>query len=128
MDAPCQNRLSIGDVVQTNYGTGPYRVIDIKRGCTCQNYLDALEFGGDEAPRSASHMHLTCVTSSTPTQKRYRGRELRWLNGFVETSDGRIVSVWSDDELCIVAPHGVLARRFYCATTRHGSPVQETRP
>jgi hypothetical protein len=125
--------LSIGDVVQTNYGTGPYRVIDIERDCTCPSYLDALDVGGDEAPRSAPHMHITCVESSTPVRKRYGERELRWLSRFVETGDGRIVNVWNDDELFFVTSHDAatmltVSGKFYDVVACRGRLDREVCP
>jgi hypothetical protein len=48
--------LEIGQIIKTNYGTGPYRITEITRGCTCTHVLDAIE--GKEAPLPP-HLHLT---------------------------------------------------------------------
>jgi hypothetical protein len=48
-DAP--EPLAIGDIVKTNYETGPYRVVDIHRDCTSPNYVDHLNAGGRTLPR-----------------------------------------------------------------------------
>lgn len=108
-----EGRLQIGDTIRTSYGTGPYRVIAIRRGCTCPRYDDWLLACGDGATPSAPHLHLTCVGSATPVRKRYGEGELRWLNGFSEGDDGRFVSVWTDDEIFVVTRHGSAATRFY---------------
>lgn len=47
-------RIEIGQHLETNYGTGPYMVTDIKRGCTCGAPLD----WGDENAKTAPHLHM----------------------------------------------------------------------
>lgn len=49
--------IMVGDVVRTSYGTGPYRVDHIIRGCTCPDYTDEIN-GFDDAPPSSPHLHL----------------------------------------------------------------------
>lgn len=34
------SRIEIGQIIKTNYDTGPYRVVSIVRGCTCPHVLD----------------------------------------------------------------------------------------
>jgi len=46
-----------GMLIKTNYG-GPYRIISVKRGCTCPSYFDELEM--DEPPERRPHLHLIC--------------------------------------------------------------------
>lgn len=48
-------RLEIGMLIRTNY-SGPYRIIDIRRGCTCSAYLDELD--QDDPPKGPPHIHL----------------------------------------------------------------------
>lgn len=52
--------IQVGDVVRTNYGTGPYRVDHVVRGCTCPDYIDEIGFP-DDAPPSRPHLHLVCT-------------------------------------------------------------------
>lgn len=48
------NRLEIGDVVKTSYGTGPYRISKIDRDCRCATTHEE-EDGIFEIP---PHLHL----------------------------------------------------------------------
>lgn len=47
-------KLDIGQIIKTNYGSGPYKVKSIFRGCTCKDPLDFF----DEGPDLPSHIHL----------------------------------------------------------------------
>lgn len=49
-----RQRLEIGQRIRTSYGTGPYRITSIVRGCTCKDPLDFFDEGPDLAP----HIHL----------------------------------------------------------------------
>lgn len=66
-------RLEKGMLIKTNY-SGPYRIIDIERGCTCPDYLDEIEM--DDPPPQPPHIHLTL---SKPD-----GSGRFWLNGWDE--------------------------------------------
>jgi hypothetical protein len=88
--------LAVGDLIKTNYNTGPYRVVEIKRGCTCPAYLDELNSGGRTLPPAPDHLHITCVKPADARQKGYY-----WLNRYLEEK-GRIRSVDSDDEVIVV--------------------------
>ena len=87
-----KRHLEVGDVVETNYGTGPYAILQIIRGCTCPEYLAKLEFG-DEAPLSPPHLHLV-VRGLTDHHK---GKRF-YLNGYDEDT---LRSVWGDDRLIL---------------------------
>lgn len=49
-------RIEIGQRLKTNYGTGPYYVTSITRGCTCSHILDEIE--GKPKP-TPEHIHLS---------------------------------------------------------------------
>ena len=89
--------LAVGDIIKTNYNTGPYRVIDIQRGCMCQSYLDDLNSGGRELPPAPEHLHLTLVKPDEGERKNNH----YWLNRYLEEK-GRIRSVDTDDEIFVV--------------------------
>ncbi len=50
-------RIEVGQILKTNYVTGPYRVVSIERGCTCPHVLDSINHF-DEAPPLPPHAHL----------------------------------------------------------------------
>lgn len=89
--------LKIGDIIKTNYnGEGaPYRVISIKRGCICPSYLDWISMR--QPPEREEHIHITCVPNNVLIGSEREG-DLRWLNGYVEREDGRILSLGTDWE------------------------------
>lgn len=46
-------RLECGMIIRTNFGAGPFRITEIKRGCTCRwNYAG-------KGPGDPPHVHLT---------------------------------------------------------------------
>ena len=47
-------RLELGDIIRTNYGTGPYRITEIYRGCRCDE-----DHQEDEDNPCPPHIHLT---------------------------------------------------------------------
>lgn len=49
-------KLEPGMLIKTNY-SGPYRIVDIERGCTCPFYLDELNM--EDPPAQPPHLHLT---------------------------------------------------------------------
>jgi hypothetical protein len=89
--------LAVGDVIKTNYETGPYRVVDIQRGCTCPSYVEHLNSGFKELPPAPEHMHLTLVKS----EEEDRTKNHYWLNRYLEEK-GRIRSVDTPDEIFVV--------------------------
>lgn len=84
-------RLQVGDVVITNYGTGPFLVTEIHGPCACPEYLRHIN--GDDTP-SEPHFHLVC--------SRDNGTGTAWLNGY--RLDGSCV--WSDDRLTVIGSRG----------------------
>ena len=83
-------RLEIGMLIKTSYSTGPYRIIGIKRGCTCSSYLDSINM--KEPPLRSEHIHLSLCN---PEKKRDR----YWLSGYDEES---LASVDSEDYLILL--------------------------
>lgn len=86
-------RLEVGDIVATSYGTGPYRIVEIERGCTCPDPMEEMEV--DDPPDSPPHIHIVgiCIDGHLKGKK-------GWLNGYDEKS-GR--NVWRpDDQLVLV--------------------------
>jgi hypothetical protein len=89
--------LAVGDIIKTNYETGPYRVVGIMRGCTCPNYVAELNAGRNKLPPAPEHLHLTLVKPD----EEGRGKNHYWLNRYLEEK-GRIRSVDTDDEIFVV--------------------------
>lgn len=84
------NRLEIGMVVKTSYGTGPYRIDAIHRKCTC--CIDFI----DDVDSLPEHVHLEC--SYAGTDRNQDGGD--YGLGFYDEQTLR--SVRSDDYLEIV--------------------------
>jgi hypothetical protein len=89
MDENMKPPVSIGDIIKTSYGTGPYIVIDITGPCTCPAYRDIINGRYDHL--SAPHYH---ITGEKDNRKYY-------LNGYALDQDGKIKSIWLDDEIFI---------------------------
>jgi hypothetical protein len=96
--------IGAGDVVRTNYGTGPYRVVEVITGCTCPSFDEEINRPMGKARPSREHFHLVLVDADAPIGAERNEYNLRWLNGYEETPDRRFVSVWSLDELFVVVP------------------------
>jgi hypothetical protein len=60
--------LTQGMLIKTNYGTGPYRIKKITRGCTCSHILSQINM--NEPPNLPPHLHLV-VTSPDGTGEFY---------------------------------------------------------
>ena len=90
-------KLAVGDIIETNYNTGPYRIVEITRGCTCASYLDTLNNMGEELPPDPEHIHLTLTNPNEPDNKNNR----YWINRYLE-ENGRFVSADNDDEVFVV--------------------------
>lgn len=61
-------RLEIGDIIKTSYGTGPYRVKKVARGCTCESAGVLYRAKGFDASLVAfpkPHLHLVCSKAGT---------------------------------------------------------------
>lgn len=54
-------------VVKTSYGTGPYRILSIVRGCTCGAYLEIIN--GHHEHRLPPHIHLVCEWAGPESDK-----------------------------------------------------------
>ena len=83
-----------GAIVRTSYGTGPYIVLSVEHDCTCACYLDQINMS--DPPPSPPHMHLACAVVGDPDRT-----EQCWLGGYVDSGNGRLRSIWSDDEVFI---------------------------
>lgn len=88
--------MIIGDIIKTSYGTWPYRIVEIQRGCRCMAYLGIVN-GAPELP-APEHLHITCVKPEEPTERKNH----YWLNRYVEEK-GRIRRLDSDDEIIVLA-------------------------
>ena len=87
--------LQRGSIVRTSYETGPYVVLEMLTDCTCPKYEDLISMANP--PASAPHTHLMCACIVHGVQV----KELAWLHGYTDQGDGRIKSVWCDDELYV---------------------------
>lgn len=103
----CQHQapaLHMGEIVRTNYGSGPYRIVAVDGPCTCRSYDDDINHW--HSAGSQPHYHLTCVDTWKPVGKRRLANKYSYLNGY--RHDG--TNVWSDDYL--IFP---LRSQFYVA-------------
>jgi len=100
--------LQVGDVIRTSYGTGPYRVVEILRGCTCPSYLNQIE-RDDEAPASRPHVHMEC---------RLVGREKEGPFTVSGYDDETLKSVWNGDRIEIVGQATTQLNLFDAAGVR----------
>lgn len=83
------SRIYKGIVVRTSYNTGPYRVVDYTKDCTCPSFMDEITLL-DKAPDSKPHYHLLC-------RKVGEKRGFFYLNGY----DENLNSVWNSDRLIV---------------------------
>jgi len=88
--------IKIGDRFRTNYGYGTYIVTQIKRGCTCPEYVRSLD--GDDSP-SPPHVHIVC-RENPPRFESHKDRDF-YVNGYDEET---LRSVWNDDYLILLPP------------------------
>ena len=51
-------KLESGMLITTNY-SGPYRVKDVRRGCTCSRYVDTLNLR--DPPPGRPHIDIVCT-------------------------------------------------------------------
>lgn len=75
------NRLELGDVVKTNYGTGPYCITKIVRGCRCSTFIEE----GDGIYTLPEHVHLTVRHTHNSTNCQEEGKDC-FLNYYDEAS------------------------------------------
>lgn len=85
--------FKVGDIVRTNYKTGPYRIVAAEFGCTCGNYVEVINNLGKKIC-SEPHWHFMLVDADEPPTKTgtYHDSKLRWLNRFIYRN-GECVSV-----------------------------------
>ena len=84
------SRFYIGQIVRTNYNTGPYRIVKLSQAHTDPGFYDMMTLG-DTATKSRPHRNLTV---------QYVGRNGDkhtpcYLNGY----DENLNNVWSNDRL-----------------------------
>ena len=89
-------RVYNGMVIRTSYGTGPYRIVDFEKDCTCPSFMDAVTFGND-APPSRPHYHFTC-------RKVGENKGFYYVNGY----DENLNSVWNGDRVIVCAEETLL--------------------
>lgn len=78
-----------GIIVRTSYGTGPYKILEVKHGCTCPSFIDAINLGS-AATASKPHCHCICRSLNEPDKRKHF-----YLNGY----DENLNSVWDSDRL-----------------------------
>lgn len=84
--------LKKGDIVKTNYNTGPFKIIEIRGPFTNPNFVD--QINGRNIP-SLPYYSFVCCNADNPRDNGY------YLNGF-HNVNGRILSVWNDDEVFVL--------------------------
>ena len=82
--------ISVGGVVRTNYGSGPYVVTSVSGPCTCPSFVDELNM--DEPPRSRPHIHMSCTDLKS-------GKSGYSLNGYDPET---LQSVWGSDYITVI--------------------------
>lgn len=82
-------RVHTGMVIRTSYGTGPYRIVDFTKDCTCPSFMDTVNLGKD-APLSRQHYHFLC-------RKVGEAKDFYHVHGY----DENLNSVWNDDRLIV---------------------------
>lgn len=76
-------------IIRTSYGTGPYRVVDFKKNCTCPSFIDELNLGKN-APLSRPHYHFICKQVG-------ENKGFYYVNGY----DENLNSVWGNDRVIV---------------------------
>lgn len=93
------SRFYIGQVVRTNYNTGPYRIVKISEERTDPGFCDTMKFG-DKAPKSRPHRNLIVQDVGSHNAK----RTPCYLNGY----DENLNNVWGSDRLIDCAEETML--------------------
>lgn len=65
-------------LIETNY-SGPYRIVSVSRGCTCEDWYDTVILEKKAKPRRP-HIHLVL----TDPEKTWRSNNYAYLNGYDE--------------------------------------------
>jgi hypothetical protein len=85
------SHLEIGQIIKTSYDTGPYKIKEIVRGCTCTHILDEIESKVAPLP---PHLHLTLVGVGGD----HNDGEVAYLGYYDEQT---LQSVWCDDRIIL---------------------------
>ena len=80
MSGDDSGRIRPGMMASTSYGTGPYLIQKVVRGCVCGGSRAVVS--GDHSPTDP-HIHLVCLDLS--------GGTTRYLNGYCEHT---LTNVW----------------------------------
>ena len=94
------SRFYIGQIVRTNYNTGPYRIVKISEERTDPGFFDMMKLG-DKAPKSKPHRNLTVKHVE---HKPWDKHTPCYLNGY----DENLNNVWSSDRLIDCAEETML--------------------
>lgn len=81
--------IKVGDIIRTNYNTGPYRVVSVRGPFTEPSYIDSLNMGED-APLSPPYFCYTCRLVGSKKRDDY------YLNGYDGVTHK---NVWRDDRI-----------------------------
>ena len=81
--------IKVGDIIRTNYGTGPYEVTDVKGPFTEPSFVDSLNMGKD-APKSPPYFCYTCRLAGSKKRGDY------YLNGYNGVTHK---NVWRNDRI-----------------------------
>lgn len=90
-------RIEVGQILKTNYETGPYRVLSITRRCTCKEPTDFF----DEGPDMPQHLHMRLQDLRDGSKDSYLG--------------------WYDEETLTSVVPGCNDQLILCETTE---PIQ----
>ena len=82
--------IKVGDIIRTNYGTGPYEVVQVTGPYYSPSYVDELKYGWENAPRSLPHFSYQCRRAYTKEKPVYL------LNGYDGVTHH---SVWNSDRI-----------------------------
>lgn len=86
--------IQVGDIVKTNYGTGPYYIAEIFGPSTEPHFLGHINGIDIE---SDPHFGFRCGWAGSRADG-HKYEENYWLNGY--RMDG--TNVWSDDRLTVI--------------------------
>jgi hypothetical protein len=82
--------IQVGDIIKTSYGTGPFVVLSVLRGCTCAEFVRRIN--GDDSP-SEPHMHADLMDMN--------GRKGYGIGGYDDTVEPAR-NVWRNDTVSVI--------------------------
>lgn len=95
--------IKVGDIIRTNYNTGPYRVVSVCGPFTEPSFVDSLNMGKD-APKSPPHFSYVCEQLDSKRRNPF------YLNGYdgvthknVWRNSDRIITLDEDSLLTLIA-------------------------